>query len=70
MALPAWLGGLRIPNPTSMVTEFSYSEKVTAQLLEHTIPQEFDQFEVSHQQNSIKMNIQRLKQQTIKANAE
>ena len=70
MALPAWLGGLEIPNPTSMVTEFSYSEKITAPLVERTIPQQFDQFEVSHQQNSIKMNIQRLKQQATKANAE
>ena len=62
MTISARLGCLRIPNPTSMVTEFSYFEKITAPLVGRNLWQQFDLFDVSHQRNLIKTNIQRLKQ--------
>ena len=62
MALSAQLGCLGIPKPTSMATEFSYFEKITAPLVGRNLWQQFDLFDVSHQRNFIKTNIQRLKQ--------
>ena len=70
MALSAQLSGLVIPKPTSMVTEFTYYEKTTAPRVERILCQQFDLFDVSHQQNSIKTNTQRLKQHATKAFAD
>ena len=62
MVLSARLGCLEIPKPISMVTEFSYFEKITAPPVGRNLWQQFDLFDVSHQRNLIKTNIQRLKQ--------
>ena len=70
MALSARLGCLEIPKPTSMVTEFSYFEKITAALVGRNLWQHFDLFDVSHQGNFIKTNIQRLKQHATKAKSD
>ena len=70
MALSAQLGCLGIPKPTSMATEFSYFEKITAPLVRRNLWQQFDLFDVSHQRNFIKTNIQRLKQHATKAKSD
>ena len=70
MTISARLGCLGIPNPTSMVTEFSYFEKITASLFGRNLWQQFDLFDVSHQRNLIKTNIQRLKQHASKAKSD
>ena len=70
MALFARLGCLEIPKPTSMVIEFSYFEKITAPLVGRNLWQQFDLFDVSHQRNLIKTNIQRLKQHASKTKSD
>ena len=70
MALSARLGCLEIPKPTSMVTEFSYFEKITAVPVGGNLWQQFDLFDVSHQRNLIKTNIQILKQHATKARSD
>ena len=51
MAYPAWLGGLGTPNPTSMVTEFSYFIDIT-----ELVKLEFNDIQICLDKNCIPNN--------------